>query len=75
MPLLALMSSMPRRVSFVNLQKFTLKPWPEVPSMKMLAPAQKMRGLRLERMTECTSGCSNRRRWSASASSMSTPRS
>ena len=27
MPLCALMSSMPSRVSLVNLQKFTLKPW------------------------------------------------
>ena len=47
MPLFALMSSMPMRVSLVNLQKFTLKPWLELPSMKMLAPAQKMRGFRL----------------------------
>ena len=48
MPLLALASSMPSRVSLVNLQKFTLKRVAdELPSMKMLAPAQKMRGLRL----------------------------
>ena len=75
MPLFALMSSMPKRVSLVNLQKFTLKPWLEEPSMKMLAPAQKIRGLRLVRTTVRTSGCSKRSRWSASASSMSTPRS
>ena len=47
MPLDRLMSSIPSRVSLVNLQKFTLKPWLEEPSMKMLAPAQKMRGFRL----------------------------
>ena len=75
MPLFALMSSMPRRVSLVNLQKFTLKPWLELPSMKMLAPAQKMRGFRLVSTTACTSGCSKRRRCRMSASSMSTPRS
>ena len=63
MPLFALASSMPSRVSLVNLQKFTLKPWLDVPSMKMLAPAQKMRCLRLETTTEWTSGCSKRRRW------------
>ena len=45
------------------------------PSMKMLAPAQKMRSFRLVSTTAFTSGCSKRRRWSASASSMSTPRS
>ena len=32
--------------------------------MKMLAPAQKMRGLRLVSTTACTSGCSKRRRCS-----------
>ena len=53
---------MPSRVSLVNLQKFTLNAWLELPSMKMLAPAQKMRGLRLVRTTACTSGCSKRRR-------------
>ena len=66
---------MPSRVSLVNLQKFTLKPCDELPSMKMLAPAQKMRGLRLVTTTAFTSGCSKRSRCSASASSMSTPRS
>jgi hypothetical protein len=71
----ALASSMASRVSLVNLQKFTLKPWLEPPSMKMLAPAQKTRSFMLAMTTAWTSGCSKRIRWMASASSMSTPRS
>ncbi len=68
-------SSMPLRVSLVNLQKFTFHAWLEPASMKMLAPEQKMRSLALATITARTSGCSKRIRFSASASSMSTPRS
>ncbi len=68
-------SSMPFLVSLVNLQKFTFQLWLEAPSMKMLAPEQKMRSFRLATTTERTSGCSKRMRFNASASSMSTPRS
>src|SRR6218665_188364 len=67
-------SSMPLRVSFVNLQKLTFQAWLERPSMKMFAPEQKMRSLALVMMTERTCGCSKRMRLSASCSSMSTPR-
>ena len=63
------------RVSFVYLQKFTLKPWDEPASMKMLAPDEKTRSRALRTTTAPTQGCSNRRRSTASASSMSTPRS
>jgi hypothetical protein len=66
---------MPLRVSLVNLQKFTFQAWLETPSMKMLAPEQKMRSLPLVTITLRTSGCSKRTRFSASFSSMSTPRS
>ena len=66
---------MPLRVSLVNLQKFTFQAWLETPSMKMLAPEQKTRSLALVTITVRTSGCSKRMRLSASASSMSTPRS
>ncbi len=66
---------MPFLVSFVNLQKFTFHAWLETPSMKMFAPEQKTRSLPLVTITERTSGCSKRTRLSASASSMSTPRS
>ena len=59
-------SSMPLRVSFVNLQKFTFHAWLDNPSMKMFAPEQKMRSLRLVTMTARTSGCSKRMRLSAS---------
>ena len=68
-------SSMPSRVSLVNLQKLILKPWLEMPSMWMLAPAEKMRSLPLSTTTTRTAGCSKRSRWIASCSSMSTPRS
>jgi hypothetical protein len=62
MPECALASSIARRVSLVNLQKFTFHACVEPRSMKMFAPAQKMRSFRLVRTTACTSGCSNRRR-------------
>ncbi len=66
-------SSIALRVSLVNLQKFTLWACVAPASMRMLAPAQKMPGLPERRITACTSGCSKRSRWIASASSMSTP--
>ena len=66
---------MPLRVSFVNLQKFTFHACDDNPSMKMLAPEQNTRSRALVTMTLRTSGCSKRMRCSASASSMSTPRS
>ena len=75
MPECSLASSMASRVSLVYLQKFTFQAWLEPRSMKMLAPAQKIRSFRLVMTTAWTSGCSNRMRWTASASSMSTPRS
>ncbi len=43
--------------------------------MKMFAPEQKTRSFALVRTTVRTSGCSKRMRWTASWSSMSTPRS
>ena len=75
MPECALESSMPLRVSLVNLQKFTFQAWLERPSMKMFAPEQKIRSLPLVRITAPTSGCSKRIRCRASYNSMSTPRS
>ncbi len=66
---------MPLRVSLVNLQKLTLWAWVEPASMRMLAPAQNTRFLAERITTTFTSGCSKRSRWTASASSMSTPRS
>jgi hypothetical protein len=68
-------SSMPLRVSLVNLQKFTFQACVDRPSMKMLAPEQKIRSRALVTITLRTSGCSKRSRCSASCSSMSTPRS
>ena len=56
MPECALASSIASRVSFVNLQKFTFQAWLDPRSMKMLAPAQKMRSFRLVTTTACTSG-------------------
>ena len=70
-----LASSIARRVSFVNLQKFTLATCDEPRSIMMFAPAQKMRSFSDDTMTVRTSGCSKRKRWMASASSMSTARS
>ena len=74
-PLWRLASSIASRVSFVNLQKLTFQAWEAPRSMKMFAPAQKTRSFRLVMTTVRTSGCSKRIRWTASASSMSTPRS
>ena len=54
------------RVSFVNLQKFTFQPWEDWASIRMFAPAQKIRSLPEVRITAPTSGCSKRRRWTAS---------
>jgi len=45
------------------------------PSMKMFAPEQNTRSLRLVTTTVRTSGCSKRTRWRASCNSISTPRS
>ena len=63
------------RVSLVNLQKFTLWWWEDPASIWMLAPAQNILSSPPLTTTARTSGCSNRRRWTASLSSMSTPRS
>ena len=57
---------MPLRVSFVNLQKFTLSGCGEQPSIRMFAPAQKIRSFRDSTITAFTSGCSKRSRWTAS---------
>ena len=62
MPECALASSIARRVSLVNLQKFTFHACVEPRSMKMFAPAQKIRSFRLVMTTVRTSGCSKRRR-------------
>ena len=75
MPLSAASPSIPTRVSLVYLQKFTFHACEAPRNMKMLAPAENTRSFRLVMTTACTSGCSNRMRWIASASSMSTPRS
>ena len=53
---------MASRVSFVYLQKLTFQAWLEPRNMKMLAPAQKMRSLRLDTTTAWISGCSKRMR-------------
>ena len=71
----AVASSMPLRVSFVNLQKLTLWACVDPASIWMFAPAQKTLSSPPVTTTTFTSGCSNRRRWTASWSSMSTPRS
>ncbi|MCY1251836.1 hypothetical protein D9M72_656840 [compost metagenome] len=68
-------SSMPLRVSLVNLQKLTFHAWLLTPSMKILAPEQNTLSLPLVTTTVRTSGCSKRMRLSASFSSISTPRS
>ena len=68
-------SSIPFRVSLVNLQKFTFQACDDWPSMKMLAPEQNTRSFALVMTTTRTDGCSKRMRCSASCSSMSTPRS
>ena len=68
-------SSIAPRVSLVNLQKFTFHACGAAASILMFAPALKIFSLPLVSTTTATSGCSNRRRWTASYSSMSTPRS
>jgi hypothetical protein len=74
-PEFSLKSSMPLRVSLVNLQKLTLWAWLAPASMRILAPAQNTRGLPERSTTTRTCGCSKRSRSMASASSISTPRS
>ena len=71
----AVASSMPLRVSLVNLQKLTLWPWVDPASIWMLAPAQKTLSIPPVTTTALTSGCSKRSRCTASYSSMSTLRS
>jgi hypothetical protein len=71
----ALASSIAKRVSLVNLQKFTLSACDERASMPMFAPAQNTSGIALSTSTHATSGCSKRRRCATSRSSTSTPRS
>ncbi len=66
---------MPLRVSLVNLQKFTFHACEDWASIRMLAPAQKDFSSPPVTTTARTSGCSKRSRWTASYSSMSTPRS
>jgi hypothetical protein len=66
---------MPLRVSLVNLQKFTFHECADAASIRMFAPAQNVLSLALVTITVRTAGCSNRSRWTASYSSMSTPRS
>ncbi len=71
----AVASSMALRVSFVNLQKFTLWWWEDPASIWMFAPAQNTLSTPPVSTTAWTSGCSKRSRCSASYSSMSTARS
>ena len=59
----------------MNLQKFTLKAWLDPPSMKMFAPAQKMRSLSAGDDDRAHLGMLEADALIASASSMSTPRS
>ena len=59
-------SSIALRVSLVNLQKFTFQPCEDWLSIRILAPAQKIRSLPEVRTTAPTSGCSKRSRWMAS---------
>ena len=68
-------SSIPFRVSLVNLQKFTFHGCGAAASIRMFAPALNTLSLPLVSTTARTSGCSNRSRCTASYSSMSTPRS
>ena len=63
------------RVSLVNLQKFTLSMCEERESIGMFAPAENTRSFAEVSTTARTPGCSKRSRWTASASSISTPRS
>jgi hypothetical protein len=59
-------SSIPLRVSLVNLQKFTFHQCGEEASMRMFAPAQKIFSRPLVSSTARTSGCSKRSRWTMS---------
>ena len=68
-------SSRLQRVSLVYRQKLTLNPWVLVASIGMFAPAQNTFGWAEVITSVRTPGCSKRRRRTASASSMSTPRS
>ena len=63
------------RVSLVNLQKLTLSPCVAAASIGMFAPAENTRSFAEASTTARTCGCSKRSRWTASASSISTPRS
>ena len=65
-PELAVASSIPLRVSLVNLQKFTFHACGAAASMRILAPAQNTFSLPLVKTTARTSGCSNRNRCTAS---------
>ncbi len=59
-------SSIPLRVSLVNLQKFTFHSWLAAASMRILAPAQNTLSFPLVITTALTPGYSNRRRCTAS---------
>ncbi len=63
---LVVASSIALRVSLVNLQKFTFQPCEDWLSIRILAPAQKIRSLPEVRTTAPISGCSKRSRWMAS---------
>ena len=65
-PEFAVASSMPLRVSLVNLQKLTFHECEAPASLLMFAPAQKILSRPLVRTTTRTSGCSNRSRCTAS---------
>ena len=62
-PEYAVASSMPLRVSLVNLQKFTFHGCEDPASIRMFAPAQKLRSLALVSTTALTRGWVNRSRW------------
>ena len=61
-PECAVASSMPLRVSLVNLQKFTFQACDESASIRMFAPAQNTFSLALLTTTVRIPGCSNRSR-------------
>lgn len=62
----AVASSMLLRVSLVNLQKLTFPACGDSASIRMFAPAQKIRSFPLVTTTARTCGCSNRSRWTTS---------
>jgi len=66
MPEWRLASSIAIRVSFVNLQKFTFHGWLAASSIRIFAPAQKIRSLPLVITTAVTPGWEKRSRWVAS---------